>query len=88
MVDLYPLRSTSESLYEMADYLDVPALRDFCKTAYLAMIQPSNFLQELVHRFARLHKPISEALEAYAVKNWVRSDTIVVTESRLIYLPV
>lgn len=56
----------------MADYFDVPALKDLCKIAFLANIGPENVLKELSHRFARLHEPITQALEEYAVKNWVR----------------
>lgn len=59
----------------MADYLDVPPLKELCKAAYLAMIQPGNLLHELSHRFARLHKPFSAALESYALKHWVRDFT-------------
>lgn len=61
-------------MYVMADYFDVPALKDICKSAFIAMIHPGNVLQELAHRFGRLHQPILEALEAYAVEHWVRSN--------------
>jgi hypothetical protein len=61
----------SESMYAMADYFDVPALKELSKTALLAMIYPGNLLQELAQPFGRLHKPILQALEDYAVKNWV-----------------
>lgn len=57
----------------MADF-DVPALKELCKTAFLAMIHPGNILRELAHRFGRLHKPIANELEAYAVKNWVSNE--------------
>lgn len=58
-------------MYSMADYFDIPALMDLCKSAFVAMIQPENVVRELVHRFARLHKPIAEFLESYATRNWV-----------------
>lgn len=60
----------------MADYFIVPSLKRLCKTAYLASIGPNNLLHELAHRFARQHQPISEALEDYALENWVSLDPL------------
>lgn len=58
-------------MYEMADYFDVPELRDLCQNAIMACITPDNVLDELADDFACLHKPISEALQQYAISNWV-----------------
>lgn len=74
----YPAKQVSakirlpESMYVMADYFDVPALKVICESAFIAMIHPGNVLQELAHRFGRVYQPITQALESYAVKNWVR----------------
>lgn len=62
----------TEALYAISDYFDVPDLRKLCKVAFLACIGIGNVLEELADRFGRMHKPITEGLESFAVENWVR----------------
>lgn len=57
----------------MADYYNESELVELCKTRFMASIWPGNVLLELLQPFGIQHKSITEALEEYAVKNWVSS---------------
>lgn len=60
-----------ESLWECADYFDVPGLKRTCEVHFMRNITPKNVLQELSHRFARVFPEIAKKLKVYAVAHWV-----------------
>lgn len=60
-----------ESLWRLADFYDMPDLKERCQAALRQLLSPQNVLIELASQFARFYPVILTIFEEYALDNWV-----------------
>jgi len=61
----------AESLWHLADFYDVPELKEIFQNAIEALLCPESALLELSSPFARIYSDIASVFEDYASENWV-----------------
>ncbi|KAL8276940.1 hypothetical protein RQP46_010668 [Phenoliferia psychrophenolica] len=65
-----PSISTPQSIYRLADFLELPELKSLALASIMSRINVANVVEELMSDLCAHYKPVQEGLIKFAVKNW------------------